>query len=83
MCEIRSKYHRNELTRIYYYVDKDKNKMFLLNYIIKPDGSNNPAKYESKEGKRIEREIQESIELAITLKEQYPSSHPDYVSIPL
>lgn len=82
VCEIRSKYHRGELIRIYYYTDKEQDKMLLLNYIIKPDGSNNSAKYEGKEGKRIEKEIQESIELATSMKEQYPASHSDYVPLP-
>ena len=78
LCEIRSKYHHEELIRIYYYVDRTIGKMLLLNYIIKPDGSNNPNKYEGKAGKRIEKEIQESIDLAVQLQALYPPTHPVY-----
>ena len=78
MCEIRSKYHREELIRIYYYADKDAGKMLLLNCIIKPDGSNSASMYEGKSGKKIEKEIQASIALAVALRVQYPSTHSDY-----
>ncbi len=78
MCEIRSKYHHEELIRIYYYTDKNAGKMFLLNCIIKPDGSNNASMYEGKSGKKIEKELQESIIIAVTLKTEYPSNHSSY-----
>lgn len=82
MCEIRSKYRRGELIRIYYFVDKDRNIMLLLNSIIKPDGSNNPSQYEGKAGKRLEKDLQQSIALALQLKESFPSSSPHYDSLP-
>jgi len=82
MCEIRSKYRRGELIRIYYFVDKDRNRMLLLNSIIKPDGSNNPSSYEGKAGKRLKKDLQQSIALALQLKELFPSLSPHYDSLP-
>ncbi len=82
MCEIRSKYRRGELIRIYYFVDKKSDKMLLLNSIIKPDGSHKPSRYEGNAGKRLEKDLQESIALALQLKELFPSSSPQYDSLP-
>jgi len=82
MCEIRSKCRRGALIRIYYFVDKDRNMMLLLNSIMKPDGSNNPSQYEGKAGKRLEKDLQQSIALALHLKELFPSSSHQYDPLP-
>ena len=76
--EIRCKYIEHNLIRIYYFVDRSKNKMVLLNTTIKPDGSNNAAKYEGNSKKIIDRKIENDIQLAITLKTQYPISLKNY-----
>lgn len=78
MCEVRCKCHYEELLRIYYYVDKVAGKMLLLNYILKPDGSNSSSMYEGKALKKLEKEIQESIQVALDLRNEYPSHHPHY-----
>jgi hypothetical protein len=83
LCEIRSKYHHEELIRIYYFTDKGAGKMFLLNSIIKPDGSTSASRYDGKSRKKIEKEIQASIAIAATLKTHYPSTHPSYELLPL
>ncbi len=82
MCEIRSKCRHGELIRIYYFTDKDSQRMFLLNYIIKPDGSNNPSLYEGNAGKRLERDLQQSIDLALRLKMSFPSFSTLYELLP-
>jgi hypothetical protein len=73
--EIRSQYKNNELLRIYYFVDKQNEKMILLNITIKP------SLYEKHMAKKVNREIQEDINEAITLKEKYSISHSDYVQL--
>lgn len=83
MCEIKSKYHHQELIRIYYFADKEAQKLLLLNYIIKPDGSNRQSSYQGNAGKKLDRKIEESIQLAVVLKTQYPSHHSAYELLPL
>lgn len=78
LCKIRSKYRYKEVIRIYYFIDKQTQKMFLLNYVTKPDGSNAASKYEGGTAKKIRKQIQESVAIAEMLKEQYPSDHLDY-----
>jgi hypothetical protein len=82
MCEIRSKYRRGELIRIYYFVDKEKDRMLLLNSIVKPDGSSNPSHYEGNAGKRLTKELQKSITIALRLKDLFPPSSPHYDPLP-
>lgn len=82
ICEIRSKYRRGELIRIYYFVDKDRSMMFLLNSIVKPDGSNHPSRYEGNTGKRLNQDLQQSIALALQLKERFPPFSLRYDPLP-
>ena len=73
LCEIRIKWNKNnELLRIYYFVDKEKNTMNLLNAIIKPE------KYEKKIQKKVEKMITGSIQLAIELKKSLPQSYEPF-----
>ena len=76
--EIRLKLTADNLLRIYYFVSQEDDAMILLNFIIKPDGRNFPARYESNAGKRIQRAIEESIQLAISLKNDYHLTKNNY-----
>jgi len=78
LCEIRSKYGKEDLLRIYYFVDREANSLILLNTVIKPDGQRKQGRYDGKSGKRIEKDIQESIRLALKLKTNYLTSKYDY-----
>ena len=82
LCEIRTPYGREELLRIYYFVDRKTERMVLLNCITKPDGRNFSSKYQGNAGKKLERELQESIALAVTLKVGYSSTNPAYDPFP-
>jgi hypothetical protein len=73
---------REELLRIYYFVDRKTERMVLLNCITKPDGHNFSSKYQGNAGKKLERELQESIALAVTLKAEYSSTNPAYEPFP-
>jgi hypothetical protein len=75
LCEIRSKFNRDELLRIYYFVHREnwENRLVLLNAIIKPDWDKYPAYYEGTKGKRLKKEIEQSIELALELQKDYLS----------
>jgi len=75
MNEICCKRNNNELLRIYYFVDREKQKMVLLNTTIKPDGRKFASHYD---GKKIEKEIREDIQEALSLKEKYYLSQNDY-----
>ena len=83
LCEIRTKYDRENLLRIYYFVDKENDNLILLNYIIKPDGRQNASHYEGKAGKKLKREIATSIEIAIELQTAYHHNHPHYEPLSL
>lgn len=50
--EIRCKYKEDQVIRIYYFVDRDKKRMVLLNATIKPDGSKKASSYEGKSAKK-------------------------------
>lgn len=75
LCEIRSKYNRDELLRIYYFVHRDnwETRLVLLNAIIKPDWEKYPAYYEGTKWKRLKKEIETSIEIALELQKNYLS----------
>jgi len=83
LCEIRSKHGKEDLLRIYYFVDKETDSLILLNVIIKPDGHKKQGRYDGKSGKKIERTIKESVELALKLKTNYLTSKHDYQIFPL
>ena len=70
--EICSKLNEKEHLRIYYFVKRETKRMILLNITIKP------TLYEGGTRKRVEKEIQESIEEALRIKEQYITSQNDY-----
>jgi hypothetical protein len=76
--EIRLKLSTKNLLRIYYFVSLEDDAMILLNTIIKPDGRNLPARYEGNSGQRMKRAIDESIQLAISLKNDYPLTKNNY-----
>ncbi|MCK5015726.1 MAG: hypothetical protein KAS32_01530 [Candidatus Peribacteraceae bacterium] len=80
MNEIRVPYGRNELLRVYYFIDYENDAMVLLNGIIKPDGRNKSSSYEKKAGKKLNKAIEKSIQLALQFKAAYHYSHPDYES---
>lgn len=71
LCEIRRKFRRDQLIRIYYFVDRAQNRIVLLNTIIKPDGATQAGRYSGKSKKCIDRDIIKSIELAQKLKRNY------------
>jgi hypothetical protein len=78
LCELRPNINRERLLRIYYFVSPEEDAMILLNAIIKPDGHNLPARYEGNSGHRLKRDIKESIQLALSLKKEYPLSKNKY-----
>ena len=78
LCELRPNINRERLLRIYYFVSPEEGAMILLNAIIKPDGHDLPARYEGKSGHRLTRDINESIQLALSLKKEYPLSKNNY-----
>jgi hypothetical protein len=78
LCEIRTKYDRDNLLRIYYFVDKERSNLILLNAIIKPDGGQSSSHYEGGAGRRLRKDINNSVQLAIELKELYSASNNDY-----
>jgi hypothetical protein len=78
LCEIRTKYGKEDLLRIYYFVDKETDSLILLNAIIKPDGRKMQSHYEGKVGRKLERDIEESIQLALKFKTDYLISKNDY-----
>ncbi len=82
LCEIRTAYGRDELLRIYYFVDHKTERLILLNCITKPDGRDFPSKYQGTAGKRLQRELQESIAIAVKIKTEYSPTHPDYEPLP-
>ena len=75
LCEIRSKYNREELLRIYYFVHREpwETRLVLLNATIKPDWEKYPAYYEGTKWKRLRKEIETSIEIALKLQKNYLS----------
>ncbi len=73
--EICSKLNEKELLRIYYFVDREKQKMVLMNISIKPD------LYEGTLKKRVEKELQADIEEALHIKSKYSTSPNDYEQI--
>ncbi len=77
--EIRIKYLRGQLIRIYYFVDKINNQMILLNTVIKPDGASNAGKYSGRSKLKIEKDIKISIELAFEIKKNYYFNSKNYV----
>ncbi len=81
LCELRSPYG-DDLLRIYYFVDQERQALILLNCIIKPDGRDHPSKYRGTAGKRLEKEINDSIALALLLKQAYPSNQSTYELLP-
>lgn len=83
ICELRLLYDVETLLRIYYFVDKEKDAMVLMNVIMKPDGCDKATHYEGSSKKKIDRQIKQSIELAKELKMDYLTSHYDYEEYPL
>lgn len=82
LCEIRTTFGREELLRVYYFVDRTDNKIVLLNAITKPDGDRFPSKYEGNAGKKLHKKLQESIDIAVGLQATYHSSKESYESFP-
>lgn len=82
LCEIRAPYGKEELLRIYYFVDRKTERLVLLNCISKPDGRNLPSKYQGNAGKKLERELQESVALAVRLKAEYSPTNLAYEPFP-
>ena len=78
LCEIRTKYGKEDLLRVYYFVDKETDSLVLLNAIIKPDGYKKQSHYEGRAGRKLERDIEESIQLAMKFKTDYIISKHDY-----
>lgn len=76
--EIRCIYDEENLLRIYYFVDRENQKMVLMNAIIKPDGEKNASRYDGGRGKKLEKDIQKSIQTAQELKIKYTLSPDDY-----
>jgi len=72
LCELRIKYENNLLLRIYYFVEKGTQKLFLLNYILKPD------QYEKTVKKKTDKIIEKSIQLALQLKNLPYSSYEPF-----
>lgn len=67
LCEIRITHEKGNLLRIYYVADKRDNTLKILNYIVKPDGIKKASNYEGKKKKKLDKIIQQSIELAVEL----------------
>lgn len=82
LCEIRTQYGKDELLRIYYFVDQKTKRLVLLNCITKPDGRKFSSKYQGNAGKKIERDLQESVALAVKLKAEYTPTNPEYEPLP-
>lgn len=78
LSEIRCIYDKENLLRIYYFVDRENKRMVLMNAIIKPDGEKRASRYDGGGRKRLEREIQKSIQLALEFKTKYILSQDDY-----
>ncbi len=81
LCEIRTNYDKKILLRIYYFVHKESRSLILLNAITKPDGRKSPSQYQGGAGKRLQRKIDSSIQLALELKKLYPTTKNNYEPI--
>ena len=83
LCEIRIHYKKSELLRIYYFVDREGKAIVLLNILIKPDGTKRASQYEGKARKKVDKEIQKSIQIAIDMYKEYPSKKTNYEPLSL
>lgn len=66
------------LIRLYYFIDNKNNKLVILNYIEKLDWRKNSDKYNKSKKNKIDKLIQESIEIALELKKQYYLNSSNY-----
>jgi len=82
LCEIRTSLSRDELLRICYFVDRERKRMVLLNWFSKPDGGQHSNKYEGNAGRKTHKEVQEAIDIAVSLKAEYAEKLSHYELFP-
>lgn len=66
------------LVRIHYFVDREQNRIIILNYYTKPNGSKDKNAYNAKNLKKLQKYIQTQISIARTLQEWYFTNQDDY-----